>query len=66
MPMAENLGNLLRGGEFYSPIQARLKTDVFLSELRQPSSRNVPRHEHELARRNAKTGQQSCFANFAV
>ena len=50
MPMAENLGNLLRGGEFYSPVQARLKTDdVFLSELRQPSSRNLPRHEHELA-----------------
>src|ERR1700728_2770412 len=50
MPTAENLGNLLRGGEFYSPVQARLKTDdVFLSELRQPSSRNLPRHEHDRA-----------------
>ena len=43
-------GKLLRGGEFYSPIQARLGTgDVLLSELRQPCSRSVPRHEHELA-----------------
>jgi AraC family transcriptional regulator len=43
-------GKLLRGGEFYSPIQARLRTgDVLLSELRQPCSRSVPRHEHELA-----------------
>jgi AraC family transcriptional regulator len=43
-------GKLLRGGEFYSPIQARLRTgDVLLSELRQPGSRSVPRHEHELA-----------------
>jgi AraC family transcriptional regulator len=41
---------LLRGGEFYSPVQARLRTgDVLLSELRQPVSRSVPRHEHELA-----------------
>lgn len=41
---------LLRGGEFYSPIQSRLHTeDVLLSELRQPCSRAVPRHEHELA-----------------
>ena len=43
-------GKLLRGGEFYSPVQARLGTgDVLLSELRQPCSRSVPRHEHELA-----------------
>jgi AraC family transcriptional regulator len=43
-------GKFLRGGEFYSPVQARLRTgDVVLSELRQPSSRAVPRHEHELA-----------------
>lgn len=43
-------GKLLRGGEFYSPVQARLRTDdVLLSELRQPCSRAVPRHEHELA-----------------
>jgi AraC family transcriptional regulator len=43
-------GKLLRGGEFYSPIQARLRTgDALLSELRQPCARTVPRHEHELA-----------------
>jgi AraC family transcriptional regulator len=43
-------GKYLRGGEFYSPVQARLRTgDVVLSELRQPCSRAVPRHEHELA-----------------
>ena len=43
-------GKVLRGGEFYSPIQARLNAgDVLLSELRQPCSRSVPRHEHELA-----------------
>ena len=31
-------------------MQARLRTgDVLLSELRQPCSRTVPRHEHELA-----------------
>jgi|SRR5579871_219781 len=43
-------GKLLRGGEFYSPLQARLSTDDFLlSELRQPCARRVPRHEHELA-----------------
>jgi AraC family transcriptional regulator len=43
-------GKFLRGGEFYSPVQARLRTDdVLLSELRQPCSRAVPRHEHELA-----------------
>lgn len=50
MPDTDNPGKLLRGGEFYSPIQARLGTgDVLLSELRQPCSRSVPRHEHELA-----------------
>ncbi len=43
-------GKVLRGGEFYSPIQARFGTsDVLLSELRQPRSRSVPRHEHQLA-----------------
>ena len=43
-------GKFLRGGEFYSPVQARVRTgDVVLSELRQPCSRAVPRHEHELA-----------------
>jgi AraC family transcriptional regulator len=50
MPAGRNPGGLLRGGEFYSPVQARLHTDdVLLSELRQPCSRRVPRHEHELA-----------------
>jgi AraC family transcriptional regulator len=52
MPERDNddPGNLLRGGEFYSPVQGRLQTDdVLLSELRQPGSREVPRHEHELA-----------------
>ncbi len=43
-------GRVLRGGEFYSPIQARLNAgDVLLAELRQPCARSVPRHEHELA-----------------
>jgi AraC family transcriptional regulator len=43
-------GSLLRGGEFYSPVESRLCTeDVLLSELRQPCPRKVPRHEHELA-----------------
>jgi AraC family transcriptional regulator len=50
MAASGNPGTFLRGGEFYSPIQARLRTsDVLLSELRQPGSRSVPRHEHELA-----------------
>ena len=42
-------GKVLRGGEFYSPIRARLNAgDVLLSELL-TGSRDVPRHEHELA-----------------
>jgi AraC family transcriptional regulator len=50
MPDARDPGGLLRGGEFYSPIRGRLRTDdVLLSELRQPCSRQVPRHQHELA-----------------
>jgi AraC family transcriptional regulator len=50
VPVAGNPGSFLRGGEFFSPVQARLRTDeVMLSELRQPVSRSVPRHEHELA-----------------
>jgi AraC family transcriptional regulator len=50
MPVADSPGALLRGGEFYSPVRSRLRTDdVLLSELRQPGSRSVPRHEHELA-----------------
>ena len=50
MPEDSDPGKLLRGGQFYSPLQARLRTDdVLLSELRQPCARQVPRHEHELA-----------------
>ena len=50
MPEANDPGKILRGGEFYSPVQARFQAgDVLLSELRQPCSRLVPRHEHELA-----------------
>jgi AraC family transcriptional regulator len=50
MPNGDEHGKVLRGGEFYSPVQATLRTeDVQLSELRQPCSRKVPRHEHELA-----------------
>ncbi|HTS37834.1 MAG TPA: AraC family transcriptional regulator [Candidatus Solibacter sp.] len=49
-PGANDPGKVLRGGEFYSPVQSRLRAgDVLLSELRQPVSRAVPRHEHELA-----------------
>jgi AraC family transcriptional regulator len=50
MPAAGTPGTYLRGGEFYSPVEGRLRTDdVVLSELRQPGSRSIPRHEHELA-----------------
>jgi AraC family transcriptional regulator len=50
MPVAGSPGTFLRGGEFYSPVEARLRTaGVLLSELRQPCPRSVPRHEHELA-----------------
>lgn len=50
MPAAGTPGTYLRGGEFYSPVEGRLRTDdVVLSELRQPCSRSIPRHEHELA-----------------
>jgi AraC family transcriptional regulator len=50
MPEGQDRGKLLRGGEFYSPVEARLRTeDVLLSTLRQPGSRTVPRHQHELA-----------------
>jgi AraC family transcriptional regulator len=49
-PGPSDPGKILRGGEFYSPVQARLRTgDVVLSELQQPCSWAVPRHEHELA-----------------
>jgi AraC family transcriptional regulator len=52
MNMAEGhtSGTVLRGGEFYSPVEACLRTDdVLLSTLRQPCPRKVPRHQHELA-----------------
>jgi AraC family transcriptional regulator len=50
VPQSAQPGKILRGGEFYSPIQARLRAnDVVLSELCQPVARSVPRHEHELA-----------------
>jgi AraC family transcriptional regulator len=50
VPESAQPGKILRGGEFYSPVQARLSAnDVVLSELRQPCARLVPRHEHELA-----------------
>lgn len=50
MPQSAQPGKFLRGGEFYSPIQARMSgNDVVLSELCQPVARSVPRHEHELA-----------------
>jgi len=43
-------GKILRGGEFFSPVRARLHAaDVVLSELCQPVARSMPRHEHELA-----------------
>jgi AraC family transcriptional regulator len=47
---SSNPGKILRGGEFYSPVRSHLRVgDVLLSELCQPCSRSVPRHEHELA-----------------
>jgi AraC family transcriptional regulator len=50
VPQSAQPGKVLRGGEFYSPIQARLSAnEVVLSELHQPVARSVPRHEHELA-----------------
>jgi len=50
MPAHDSPGTHLRAGAFYSPIQTRLRTsDVLLSEMRQPCSRSVPRHQHELA-----------------
>lgn len=50
MPDSAQPGKILRGGEFYSPVTARLSCgDVVLSELSQPVARAVPRHEHELA-----------------
>jgi AraC family transcriptional regulator len=50
VPEQNDPGKVLRGGQFYSPVQSRLRAgDILLSELRQPCQRAVPRHEHELA-----------------
>jgi AraC family transcriptional regulator len=50
MPGSSNPGTFLRAGEFYSAVESRRRTEnALLSELRQPCSRMVPRHEHELA-----------------
>jgi len=50
VPNSAQPGKILRGGEFYSPVRARLNAaDVVLSELCQPVARSMPRHEHELA-----------------
>src|SRR5579863_3093313 len=50
MPASNQPSGFLRAGEFYSAVESRLRTeDMLLSELRQPCSRAVPRHEHELA-----------------
>ena len=50
VPDSAQPGKILRGGEFYSPVRARLSAgDVVLSQLCQPVARSVPRHEHELA-----------------
>ena len=50
MPNSARPGKVLRGGEFFSPVRARLNApDVVLSELCQPVARSMPRHEHELA-----------------
>jgi AraC family transcriptional regulator len=43
-------GALLRGGEFYSPVKARLLTEeVLFTELGPPRACRFPRHQHELA-----------------
>jgi AraC family transcriptional regulator len=50
MPEGGDPGALLRGGEFYSPVKARLLTDeVLFSELRPSRSCHFPRHHHELS-----------------
>jgi len=50
MPNSAPPGKILRGGEFYSPVRARVNAaDAVLSELCQPVARSMPRHEHELA-----------------
>jgi len=50
MPEERDRETLLRGGEFYSPVKARLLADdVLLSELQPHGSCRIPRHQHELA-----------------
>ena len=50
VPNSAPPGKILRGGEFYSPVRARVNAaDAVLSELCQPVARSMPRHEHELA-----------------
>jgi AraC family transcriptional regulator len=50
MSAAKDRGGLLRGGEFYSPVKARLLTDEALfSELGPASACRFPRHRHELS-----------------
>jgi AraC family transcriptional regulator len=50
MPQENNPGKLLSAGQFYSPVEATLRSEDFvISKLRQPCSRQVPRHEHELS-----------------
>jgi AraC family transcriptional regulator len=43
-------GNVLRGGEFFSPVSRRAEDTLFLiTELTQPSARKIPAHTHDLA-----------------
>lgn len=50
MSAHQKRAHLLRGGEFYSPINARQLTDeVVLSELCPEHACRFPRHQHELA-----------------
>src|SRR6185312_9928552 len=47
---APTAGNVLRGGEFYSPVMRRTQDQLFLvTELSQPCARNIPAHTHDLA-----------------
>jgi AraC family transcriptional regulator len=50
VPKRAQPGRVLRGGEFYSPVRARISADdVVLSQLCQPVASSVHHHEHELA-----------------
>jgi AraC family transcriptional regulator len=43
-------GGVLAGGQFYSPtVRQERQAHLLLTELRQPTPRSLPRHEHELA-----------------